>query len=250
MKSRFYHMFTTIGALAALCLHTNTAEAIFASVKSTGMGGTAYAYPLDTLSAAYNPAGLPDVGDRLDVEVAWVRDNGDATLTNDFLTPKGEEHYSKSYNGMRTTSIYPVNIGFNKNWDIGCSDWKLSTGAILYNRAYQKTTYKDVILIADPTPVPVPLFGTTKPGLEYLNDTVSAVFGVQWCDAHTLSVSVDFQVERLKVNGLQNFANPYLSIAPNDVTNKGYDWSTGWGATIGYLGSYHSIPHNRRGLCS
>lgn len=243
MKSRLYSIFAAVGTLTALCLHTTSLEAVFASVKSVGMGGAAVSYPLDTLSGAYNPAGLIDVGDRIDIEAAWVRDGGSATITNTLpnpIPPYTPPLFVKdSYNGMRTTSVYPVNAGFNKNWQIGCSDWTISTGIILYNREYQKTTYKKIITTATTPPYPVgPLLGVTKPGLEYLSETVSPIIGLKWRDTHMIAVSADYQVERLKVNGAQNLIP--LSIHPDQVTNRGYNWSTGWGFSIGYLG--HITP--------
>lgn len=229
-----------IGSLAALCLHSNQAEAIFASVKSTGMGATSISYPLDTLCGAYNPAGEAFIGDRVDVEAAWVHDWGSATLTgnkadpvthlpSDTLNPFTNGHF----NGMKTKDIYPVNFGINKTWCLGC-DWELATSVIVYNRNYQKTTYSQ----------PLFLLGTSNAGLEYLNETISPIVAVKWCDSHSLAISVNYQVERIKANGLQNFdtlatiTNPVGTVSPGSVTNRGYDYSTGWGVTIGYLGRF------------
>ncbi len=227
MKSRLYLLLTGISACAALCLQTSTVEAVFASVKSTGMAATAISYPLDTFAGAYNPAGLTDVGDRFDLEAAFVVDSGTATFKNNFELNTLANVEEANYNGMKTKIIVPVGFGLNKNWCLN-EDWKISTGVILYNRAYQKTTYKKAI----------PLFGQTKQGLEYLNETISPIVGIQWCDSHTLAISANYQLERIKVNGLENFDNPLFSSEPGFVTNKGYNYSNGWGLTVGYLGHW------------
>lgn len=211
--------------LAALSFQSSKAEAIFASVKSTGMAATSISYPIDSLAGAYNPAGIASVGDRLDIEAAWVYDTGHADVRHNAVL--GEFAH---FNGMREKNIFPIGFGLTKTWNINC-DWDIATGVILYNRNYQKTTYRQ----------PLVLFGTSKPGLEYLNETLSPIIAVKWCDSHTLGVSLNYQVERLKVNGLENFDNPILSSAPGHVTNRGYGYATGWGVTIGY---FAQIMHN------
>jgi long-chain fatty acid transport protein len=232
MKSRLLNLLAGIGSMIALCLHSSPAEAIFASVKSTGMAATAISYPLDSLALAYNPAGLTDVGDRFDLEAAWVQNWASANVSGNRL-PSGALNplVNGHFDGMRTKYIFPVGFGLNKLWCF-CDDWTIATGLGVYNRNYQKTTFKKVLV----------LLGTSKPGLEYLHETVAPTIAVQWCNKHALGVSVNYQVERIKVNGLQNFDRPVIpgipggSIDPGHVTNRGYDYATGWGVTVGYLG--------------
>jgi len=243
MKPRLLNLFV-LGMMTSLCLHSSSVEAIFASVKSTGMAATCISYPLDTFSGAYNPAGMTDIGDRFDIEAAWVHDTGTATVVDNLPHPgvvgvsgTGAPVFgiipasNGKYNGMQDENVFPVGFGINKTWCLSC-DWELATGLIVYNRNYQKTTYKQ----------PIPALGTTKPGLEYLNETISPIIAIKWCNAHTLGISADFQVERLKVNGIENFDEPIFpglpggSVSPGHVTNNGYGWSTGWGVTIGYHG--------------
>src|SRR3569623_922404 len=47
---------------------------------SAAMGGVGYALPQDALAPASNPAGLPLVGDRLDVGLDWFTPRRGATL--------------------------------------------------------------------------------------------------------------------------------------------------------------------------
>lgn len=221
MKSRLSNIFTCLGTAAVLCLQSSSAEAIFASVKSTGMAATCISYPLDSLVGAYNPAGMVDVGNRFDIEGGWVRDYGHARVSGNIsgLPVNGK------FNGMRTKDVYPFSFGINKNFCIA-DNWTVGAGVVAYNRNYQKTTYGQAF----------PLLGTSNLGMEYLNQTVSPILSVNWCCTHSFGISANYQVERLKVNGLQNFDNAFRSVAPGRVTNRGYDWSTGWGFTIGYRG--------------
>lgn len=225
MKLRFLNLLSCLGMTFALCLQSSTAEAIFASVKSTGMAATCISYPIDTLVGAYNPAGMIDVGDRLDLEIGWVHSKGHAKVSGS-QSPFAAL-VNGSYNGMRTKDIYPANFGFNK---VFCMcDWQFSAGLVVYNRNFQKTTYTK----------PFVLLGTSNLGLEYLNETISPCFAVKFLERHSLGLSVNYQVERIKVNGIERFDNPLLSVAPGHVTNRGYNYATGWGVTLGYRGEIY-----------
>lgn len=217
MKLRLLNLFFCIGATFALCSHSSKAEAIFASVKSTGMAAACISYPLDSLVGAYNPAGMVDVGDRFDLEAAWVHDTGHAHVSGNPIPG-----VDGNFNGMRTKDTYPAGFGLNK---VFCfNNMEVSAGLILYNRNYQKTTFSQ----------PSVLLGTSNLGLEYLNETISNCYAVKFCERHSLGLSVNYQVERLKVNGIENFKP--ISISPDNLTNRGYDYSTGWGVTLGYRG--------------
>lgn len=218
MKLRFFNLMVSISSFAALCLHTSSAEAIFASVKSTGMAATSISYPLDSLAGAYNPAGIASVGNRFDVEIGWVHNTGDADIHD-----SSNRFANGPYEGMREKNAFPASFGGAETWNINC-DWDIAAGLILYNRNYQKTTYKR----------PIVLFGASKPGLEYLNETLSPILAVKWCDSHTIGVSLNYQFERLKVDGLEYLKN--LSVTPGRVTNRRYGYSHGWGVTLAYFG--------------
>lgn len=223
---RFIHYLITASSFTTLCLLPSTAEAIFASVKSTGMAATSISYPIDSLAGAYNPAGIASVGNRFDLEAAWLRDTGHATIHGNLIPGTNiPSPVNGRFDGMKTKDIYPAGFGLSKTWNVNCN-WDIAAGLILYNRNYQKTTYGR----------PLPLFGTSKPGLEYLHETVSSILAVKLYDSHTIGMSVNFQLERIKVNGLENFDNIFRSVAPGHVTNKGYGYAHGWGVTLGYYG--------------
>jgi long-chain fatty acid transport protein len=193
------------------------------------MAAACISYPLDSLVGAYNPAGMVDVGDRLDLEAGWVRDTGSADISGN------QSPFARlvdgHFNGMRTKDVYPFSFGINKNFCF-CNDWEVGAGLICYNRNYQKTTYTK----------PFVLLGTSNLGMEYVNQTISPILSIRWCNMHSIGISANFQIERVKVNGIQRFDHaPNLllgpgSIAPGHVTNRGYNYSTGWGFTIGYRG--------------
>ena len=197
-------------------------EAIAASVKSTGMAATAIAYPLDALCTAYNPAGMVWIGDRLDIGVDYLHDRGSINVKGN-LNPLVAGVNGK-FTGMRTQNFFSGEFGFNKVWCY--KELAISTGMATYDRNFQKTTYKH----------PLPLFGTSRAGLEYVNYTISPTVAVYFNDWLSFGLSIDWQIQRLKVNGLQNFDNPVSSAFPGHVTNREYSYAQGVTPTIGWRG--------------
>lgn len=220
---------TAVGMIASFCLFTSEAEAILASVKSTGMAATAIAYPQDTLAGAYNPAGMICVGNRLDLEGAWANDKGHLRVSNNQAPESIFGNVNRGFDGMRTPDVYSFAGGINQVFCDNCDFLDFSVGLIVYNRNYQKTTYNKRLTL---------LSFTDKPGLEYLHETVSPIISVGFCDCwghtHSLGISANYQLERIKVDGLENLAQ--ISSSPNNLTNNGYNYSHGWGFTIGYWG--------------
>lgn len=201
----------------ALIISPTKVEALFASVKSMGMAGAAVAYPQDSLSIAYNPAGIVFLFDRIDVEAAWLRNRATLEVHGNHL-----HHSDHNYNAMRTKDFYFANFGFIKTFTCQCFEWTL--GFAGYNRYFQKTTYNHR----------VPFFGYTKPGMEFINETVSPTLAFRLWGVLSLGISFDWQIERVRVKGLEHFAKWKTSINQHHVTNKRYDYAYGFGPTFGY----------------
>lgn len=223
MKFRSIKTLASIGLYASLCLASNEAEAVLASVKSTAMAATAIAHPLDALAGAYNPAGMMEVGDRVDIGAYWVRDEGRATVDGN-ASPAG---VNGSFNPFNTKDFYSGDFGINQTFctDICGQEVEWALGLVAYNRNFQKTTYSAAF----------PLLGTSKLGMEYAHVTIAPTLAVRVNECHSLGIAFNIQVERLKVNGIQNFDNVLLSASPGDVTNRGYNYSTGFTPTLGWL---------------
>lgn len=205
------------GISIGLTTLSSQAEAVMVSVKTFGMAATGVAYPQDALAAAFNPAGPVEICDRVDGGITWARDWGHSKVSGNALGPL----VNGRYDGFRTKDFYPVDFGVNKRFG-RCYEW--AAGLVTYNRNLSKTTFNRPFFI----------FGTSKAGLEYLNQTISPYIAYKINESHNIGLSVNCQVERLKVNGIQRFDNAQRTIAPGHLTNKGYDWAIGWGATIGW----------------
>lgn len=220
MRFKCFSLMACVGMLASLCCKSIPAEGILASVKSTGMAATAIAYPLDSMAAAYNPAGIVWVGDRVDGGIAWLHNTAKTTVSGNTLpTTLG---VNGKFRAMNTKNFYAPEFGFTKTYCCDCFQW--AVGLVIYNRNFQKTTYHHKLF----------LFGSTHVGLDYLQETIAPSFAVRFAECHSIGVSVDWHIQRVKVNGLQAFDDAQRSSHPGHVTNKGYSYSQGVTATLGY----------------
>lgn len=205
------------GLTLASCLFFSSMEAFLTSIKAVGMGGVAVAFPQDALVTAYNPAGMAEVGDRLDVGLHWAHYVGDAKVHGNAFPGVNGRFY-----GYRTKDFYAPDIGYNKVIDC---DGRLSLGIAVYNRQQSKTTYRE----------PFVLLGTSRLSLEYIDEEVSPTISYKLTDCLDVGLSINYNLQRLKVNGLQNFDSPLHSKYPGHVTNRGYNYSSGVGVTLGVL---------------
>lgn len=224
----------TLGSFVGFLSLSTSAEAILASVKTFGMAATGVAYPQDALAAAFNPAGHVEIGDRVDFGNTFSQYRGHSKIKGNIIPPfliGGP--VNGTYNGYKTNSINTPDFGINKR--LGCEcEWAI--GLVAYNRNFSKTRYNKPFL----------LLGNKPAGLEYVHETISPVIAYKINDSHNIGISINCNIQRLKVNGIENFANPFRSVSPNNVTDKGYDYSTGWGVTFGW--QWHITPTLTFGL--
>ena len=217
MKFVFRKMMACFCLASCLSLTTSDAHAILASVKSTGMAAAAVAYPQDAEAAAFNPAGMVDVGDRMDNGFAVDRSSRKTTVHGNLAPIPGINGKFDANHGAKYA--YNADVGINKM--LGCN---MSVGLVIYNRNYNKTKYAHAL----------PLFGTSKAGMEYVHETISPTFAIKFLEKHNFGISVNWMIQRLWVQGLQNFANALFSKHPSHVTNHRYSYSQGCSFTLGY----------------
>jgi long-chain fatty acid transport protein len=87
----------------------------------------------------------------------------------------------------------------------------------------------------NPAPGPYNLLcGNGRLGVDLSQLVVAPTLAWRFRPDHSIGISPLFGYQRFKAEGLQAFAG--LSTSPGDVTNRGYDSSTGWGVRVGYYG--------------
>lgn len=211
-------------------------DAFVTSVKASGMALTGVAYPQDAHAAVFNPAGATRIGDRLDGDLTWNHYTGKSIFRhNRSLVIPG---INGTFNAVQQKNSYAPSLGINKNlclWNI-----PISVGLVMFTRDFGKTTYTR----------PLPLIGTSPPGLELTRPQASLYTAIEfdpsayfncdnfWIGRQSIGVSVDFIGQRFKADGFQNAIS--ISISPKHVTNHGYDYKYGVGATIGWMGDFFS----------
>lgn len=215
MSQQFKAMLVALIVMLNLSTGPTKVYGIYTSVKSSGMGGAVCAHPIDTLVAAYNPAGLAFVGDRWDLGVHWANQWGEARYKGNLLIDGPQDSHNTCHD------LFVPEFGVSKWTAQGQFTW----GFVTYNRTFYKTSFK----------YPNPMFGTSKPELEYLHYVAAPTGTLCFGCNHAIGVTIDFHGQRLKVNGLENFERRRLSRHPHDVTNNGYDYSGGIGVTIGWM---------------
>lgn len=241
-----------VAGVLVVSLQASSAHAILAGVKSLGMAAAVSAYPVDTLSGAYNPAGIALLGDRWDAGLSWANTHGAATIKNlpHYSAPPAlggilagalaashapqPDTLNGTRYGTKTSSMYVPEFGAVKHFCpnfCGTGKFDFAVGLISYNRNYIKTTYGK----------PFELFGTTKTGLELVQQTLGCLLTATYCKMHTFGIAINYNIQRLKVNGLQTFATPFFSVAPKRATDKGYSYSNGVGVILGYMFEYKGL---------
>lgn len=202
-------------ALAPAAWATNGYFSHGYGMKSKGMAGVGIALPQDALAAATNPAGMVMVGDRLDVGVDWFRPIRDAEITgNIFPGVNGD------YSGSDQKNFFIPEFGYNK-----MLGWNMSFGVSVYGNGGMNSNYKNGI----------PLFGVGRAGVDLMQLFIAPTFAYKINKDHAVGVSLNLAYQRFKASGLQGFVPASMSGA--NLTNNGYDSSTGWGIKLGYTGN-------------
>ncbi len=227
MKFHTWKPLTATALFTVLCITPNLTEAFSPSSKAAGMGSIGIAYPQDAFAGAYNPAAIVDAEDRVDLGFAWTRERGTTEITQEFLKKDGEVRKENIFSAFDSSpNLYNAEFGVNKvfNTTICGRCWDWAVGIVGYNQDYIKTSYKKSI----------PLFGEKKPGLEYIHEIISPVASIRINRCHSLGISLDVHLQRFKANGLKTLASTKFSNSPENVTNRGYDYSSGIGVSIGW----------------
>jgi long-chain fatty acid transport protein len=232
------------GAAAVLALAAGPVQATNGyfmhgyGTASKAMGGVGYALPQDSLVVATNPAGLSLVGERYDLGVDWFipRRASEIEGNNTVATALSGRSANGQYDGNAIRNFYIPGFGYAR--PLGR---RFSAGIAMYGNGGLNTDY------------PVNPFGAFQlsgtprnagVNLEQLFIAPSLAWRIT--DRQSLGVSLDVAYQMFKAYGLQAFAlkgfpseqlplvGPF-SVAPDDVTDKGYARSWGFGYRIGYL---------------
>lgn len=212
-------------------------------VQSVGMGGVAIALPLDTQSAASNPAAMAWVGNRLDVGLSLFRPRRFATLT----MPTG----SMTFSGNEKSNFLVPEVGFNR-----MITPRLALGVVVFGNGGMNTGYSNLnsatrgAQCANPqvlqqfggsaqacmaSPVgQLGAFGVGSVGVDLQQLFIAPTLAYRLNDRNTIGITVDFIHQSFAATGIQAFQG--MSTNPQNLTNRGHAGSNGVGFRIGWMG--------------
>jgi long-chain fatty acid transport protein len=207
-------------------------------MKAKGMGGTSIAVAQDAFGGANNPATMAFAGNQFALGVDLFSPTRSAERTGGAAFGlDGKADSDSKYFGIPEVAY---NYMVQPN---------LSLGVTVYGNGGMNTDYPGGQLPSpgacgpatgpgtgfNPAPGPYNLFcGNGRLGVDLSQLVVAPTLAWQFVPNHSIGVSPLFGYQRFKADGLQAFAG--LSTSPGDVTNRGYDSSTGWGVRVGYYG--------------
>ena len=206
--------FTLVSPLAGA---TNGYFAHGYGVKSLGMAGVAYALPQDSLVAASNPAGLSEVGNRLDLGVTW------------FKPVRGSDYHGNGYgadgdyNANSTETFLLPEFGYSRQLNE-----QLTFGLAVYGNGGMNTDYEQN---------PFAVYGSKgELGVDMAQIFVTPSLAWKINAQNSVGVGINYAWQYFKAKGLGAFAQGPFSADPSHVTNQGYDHGDGWGYRLGWFG--------------
>lgn len=224
MKKLVVSMFA-VGMVAAPLAHaTNGYFAHGYGMTAKGMGGAATAMASDAMGGANNPASMVWVGDRLDVGVDWFSPKRGASRTG-----SAADFAEESTNN----NFFVPEFGYNKMMSPD-----MSLGVTVYGNGGMNTSYTSANSVTGPggcgaTPTN-PLCVPSKLGINLEQLIVAPTLAYKLNETNSIGVSPLFGYQRFGANGLGAFAQ--ISTDPANLTDNGYDSSTGWGVRFGWQG--------------
>ncbi|MFO1394146.1 MAG: outer membrane protein transport protein [Steroidobacteraceae bacterium] len=210
-----------IAAVVALVLISGSAHATNGyfshgyGIKAKGEAGAGIASPQDSLAIATNPAGIALVGDEFDVGLDFFFPSREATFEQGGI--------STTYSGNDKGSFVIPDAGVS--WALND---RLSLGIALFGNGGMNTDYKDN---------PYGRFGAQgKAGVDLSQAFLSPAIAWKLTDTQTIGLAVNFAYQRFEAKGIGIFGG--FSTDPANVSNRGYDSSTGWGVRLGWIGKF------------
>lgn len=205
-------------------------------MKAKGMGGAATAVTNDTFGGANNPASMVWVGSRVDIGV-------DLFMPERSVSRQGSTGFGGVYDGTSESgSNYFLIPEFGYNRMLNPN---LSVGMTVYGNGGMNTDFNPGLnggagaAAFAPSCAGAPaniLFGCGKLGVDLIQLIIAPTASYKVNENNSVGISPLFGYQKFKVDGLQAFDELGFSGSPGNVTNKGYDDSTGWGVRVGWFG--------------
>ncbi len=176
-------------------------------MKEQSMGGVGIAIPMDGLAAATNPAGMVMVGNTTDLGLTWFNPVRQATVGTTLYKSHAE-------------SFAVPEFGYNR-----MLDQNSSFGVSVFGNGGMNTSYDT---IAE--------FGSgegTRTGVNLTQLFISPTYSKKISEKTSIGVSLNIAHQKFAAYGIGNFSGQ--SDYGSNLSNKGFDDSTGFGVRLGWL---------------
>lgn len=206
-------------ALAGISFGAQATNGYFShgyGLKAKGMAGVSSANTEDAFFGANNPATAAFVGDRLDLGVDLFNPVREATNTG----------ANKNASGESNQNYFPApEFGYNMMLSP-----KMSLGISVYGNGGMNTDFS-------PNPATGKnLFGGNgNIGVDMMQLLIAPTVAYKIAANHSVGLSPLLAYQQFKAEGLSSIP-AFMSIAPQALTNVGYDKSAGYGVRLGYFG--------------
>jgi long-chain fatty acid transport protein len=227
-----------VGVLSAS--DANATNGYFAhgySIKNKALAGAGVALPLDALAASVNPAGMTEVGTRLDLGASLFSPSrsygvkGNPTNPGDVpgcnpQTGEGPCPFGLQPGSVDSDSEYFVIPSFGYNYML--TDHS-SIGISIYGNGGMNTDYDEATFnYVNPN---LPQDST---GVDLMQLFIATTYAHKFADKHSFGITPIIAVQFFEAKGLEAFSP--RSSDPDNLSRNDHDTSFGYGARIGYLG--------------
>ncbi|MDH5764637.1 MAG: outer membrane protein transport protein [Gammaproteobacteria bacterium] len=206
------------------------------STKEKGLAGAGVAHSQDALASATNPAGLVNVGERMDMGAALFNPNREYSVSG---TPAGGPLILNGGVPGTNESSHDVFLIPHFGYTMKLDDTSVF-GIAAYGNGGMNTDYENV---APPAGFPTPsgTFGAGAAGVDLKQLFINATYAKTLDDKHSVGASVIFAYQMFKAHGLASFGGWGgggfdLSTDDANLSDRGDDTSMGFGAKLGWQG--------------
>lgn len=226
MKFTRVFAFMALAGLAGSAFATNGYFSHGYGMKAKGMAGAATATHDDAFFGANNPAAAAFVGNRLDLGADLFSPRRDMSRTGATAVAGSVDSDSKYF-------VIPE-FGYNHMMSTD-----LALGVTVYGNGGMNSNYAggqfDCSALPGGGPGSNALCGAGKLGVDLMQLIVAPTAAYKIAPNHSIGISPLIGYQRFKAEGLQAFGP--ISTDSNNLTNRGYDDSFGYGVRIGYMGN-------------
>jgi long-chain fatty acid transport protein len=204
------------------------------STKEKGLAGAGVAHSQDAMAAATNPAGMVNVGDRMDIGVALFNPNRSYTAS----AAGGGGAFPLVQETVESDNDFFLIPHFAYNVMLDSSS---SAGISIYGNGGMNTEYFATPANGNNGTFSGAAFGGgSTAGVDLAQLFFNASYAKKLNDDHTVGASLIFAYQIFKAQGLAAFGALNFSSDPTKLSDNGHDSSSGFGAKIGWQGKVTS----------